>query len=179
MPITRKRWIAGCTFRHRCYMRARSLLLRRRCRGFIILMVQVRKPLDARFFKRTERRGADECWAWTGYKSPKGYGVLESRRAHRVSYELHFGRIPDGLIVCDNPSCVNPAHLWLGTIADNNADRAAKGRYATGESHRRAKLTKQQVEEIRRSTDLHKNIAAAFGISKSHVKAIRRGAFWK
>lgn len=81
-----------------------------------------------------------DCWGWAASTAPKGYGCLglgggRVGRAHRVSYELHYGPIPDGLHVlhtCDNPGCVNPAHLRLGTNADNVADRQAKGRYRGG-----------------------------------------------
>lgn len=74
------------------------------------------------------------CWDWSGYKQPEGYGTFPHAKtwyAHRVSWELHNGPIPDGMHVlhtCDNPPCSNPAHLFLGTVADNMADRKAKGR---------------------------------------------------
>jgi hypothetical protein len=82
---------------------------------------------------------ANGCWIWTGDKTSQGYGRLSSQsnnvkkkiRAHRVSYEVYNGPIPQGMLVChscDIPSCINPEHLWLGTHKDNAADRVAKGR---------------------------------------------------
>lgn len=82
------------------------------------------------------------CWLWQGSKSPKGYGVISYQgkawRAHRLAYKFTRGDIPAGLCVlhrCDNPSCVRPDHLFLGTHGENNTDRARKGRNATGERH--------------------------------------------
>lgn len=85
---------------------------------------------------------SDGCWLWQGNKSPKGYGVIsyegKAWRAHRLAYMFTFGGFPNNLCVlhrCDNPSCVRPDHLFLGTHRDNNSDRARKGRNATGEQH--------------------------------------------
>jgi len=84
----------------------------------------------------------DGCWEWQGNKSPKGYGIIsykgKSWRAHRLAYMFTFGEFPKNLCVlhrCDNPSCVRPDHLWLGTLGENNSDRASKGRTATGNQH--------------------------------------------
>ena len=100
--------------------------------------------IEASFWAKV--RKTDTCWIWTASTRNKGYGafvyVREGRlihgRAHRYAYELHRGRIPDDLCVLhncpggDNPACVNPAHLWLGTKAENNADLVAKGRHVKG-----------------------------------------------
>ena len=92
-------------------------------------------PLDVRLFGNTETVGA--CWEYQGSRHTKtGHGRIARddgviRGAHRLAYETAVGEVPDGMCVlhsCDNPPCVNPAHLWLGTYADNNHDRDAKGR---------------------------------------------------
>jgi len=114
----------------------------------------------------------NDCWVWTGYKNHKGYGRVAyyingktiRLGAHRLSYLLHTGEDPGSLCVChkcDNPSCINPQHLFLGTIGDNNRDAFRKGRNKTigqhrldGEHNSNAKYTKEIVREIR---SLYKN----------------------
>lgn len=94
-------------------------------------------PIHLRFWKHVERRGATDCWEWTGNKDGRGYGSLSGGsgsspvKAHRLSYELANGPIPTGLVVrhsCDNPICVNPAHLEAGTQKENIHDMVVRGR---------------------------------------------------
>jgi hypothetical protein len=114
-----------------------SLLCARRSQG-----EQSRKPARDRFWKRIDKDGPllphveTPCWIWTGARTRRGYGLLGERSAlvyaHRLSYEIHHGEVGSLFVChrCDNPSCVNPAHLFLGTALDNVHDMLAKGRGA-------------------------------------------------
>ena len=100
----------------------------------------MRKTLEQRFWEKVDKRGDDECWEWTGAKTrPNAYGYFRVSGslavAHRVSYELAYGGIPEDKQIChtcDNPACVNPSHLFVGTHTDNMQDKVAKGRNARG-----------------------------------------------
>lgn len=133
----------------------------------------------------------DDCWNWTGGKDPDGYGIFrvngKSRRAHRVAWGQIYGKIPRGLRVlhhCDNPSCINPEHLFLGTDQDNVLDAFSKGRRfgPKGEKHGRSKLTDSQVLKIKRrlsSGELHKAIARDFGVRRQTISLIAEGKTWR
>lgn len=94
------------------------------------------KAIIAEFWSQVKQGAPDECWEWQGRRNDDGYGQIRlgnTYRAHRIAYKLAYGSIPDSLWVlhrCDNPPCCNPAHLFLGTVLDNNRDAAAKGRRA-------------------------------------------------
>jgi hypothetical protein len=96
------------------------------------------EPIEVRFWRLARRRAANECWPWTGTKTPKGYGTItedgRDRRAPQVAWEIaNHQPFPRGKIAChscDNPSCVNPAHIWPGTYAENIRDMVSKGRSA-------------------------------------------------
>ena len=129
------------------------------------------------------------CHLWTASLLNNGYGCFRlgerTRRAHRVAFELYVGPIPEGMRVlhkCDVPSCVNPAHLFLGTQADNVVDKCEKGRQARGAEHARRsrqKLTDADVRDIRNSLLRPRVIAETLGISQSLVYQIRRHAVWR
>jgi hypothetical protein len=102
-----------------------------------------------RFWSKVEK--GPECWEWKAGASSHGYGGFKVAgqllRAHRVAWELTYGPIPEGMVVChrcDNPSCVRPDHLFIGTVADNNRDRSAKGRSAYGERNGSTKYWEKQ-----------------------------------
>jgi hypothetical protein len=153
--------------------------------------------VPARFWAKVDKRGPDECWPWTGARFQGGYGALgvpgelrtQVAGAHRVSWDLHHGPIPDGMYVChscDVRECVNPAHLFLGTARDNTRDMISKGRHRTrprvGEGHRSAKLTEVQVREIRAakasgvSTD---ELMCEYPVSRRTINGIARRDTWR
>lgn len=144
----------------------------------------------ARFWSKVKTGGLDQCWIWQGSKRGQ-YGGLMFRGkrdgAHRVSYLINCGEIPEGIDVlhrCDNPLCVNPAHLFLGTHADNMHDMKMKGRAKAprGERANAGKLTAAEVLQIRELLKIgltHREIAACFGVSQVAVTNIHTGATWK
>lgn len=157
-----------------------------------------RQPIDQRFWKYVDKSG--DCWLWTGATRNFGYGVLNTgghnghaAAAHRVSWVIHFGDIPPDMCIChhcDNPLCVNPAHLFLGTRADNNRDMYQKGRYkktsdnaAKGESHGMARLTEKEVLEIRsRHAATHptlRDLAVLYNVSLQSIHRIVHRKSWK
>jgi len=145
-----------------------------------------------RFFSYVKINGPDDCHEWQGYTTPKGYGLIGLGKklflTHRVVYFLEFNRQPDELCVChrcDNPSCCNPFHLFLGTIGDNNADKMEKGRnvFKVGSSHASSKLTEGDISKIR---DLYavsgvtqQQIADQFGVTKFCISDIIMYKTWK
>lgn len=136
----------------------------------------------SRFWSKVDVRTPDECWEWNAAKRADGYGQFslggaagQMFQAHRVSWVVAHGELPDGLMVrhrCDNPSCVNPAHLELGTHLDNMHDMATRGR------HGNSRLTASAVQQIRSrkaAGETYAALAQAFGVSQSAIAfAVRR-----
>jgi hypothetical protein len=130
--------------------------------------------------------GPDTCWAWKASKNGIGYGKIycDGRLllAHRVVWERTNGPITNGLGVlhrCDNPSCVNPAHLRAGTAKDNVQDMLAKWRGCHGVRQGAAKLTDEKVQAIRRDTRPQHVIAKEYGVAQSNISLIKQGRTWK
>ena len=126
------------------------------------------------------------CWLWTGDHSTLGYGVVttikDGRRlrenAHRYVYKLLVGPIPIGMVVmhrCDNPPCVRPSHLRLGTIADNNRDCGIKRRHNYGLDHWNGRLTATAIKAIRQSKEPQSILAARYKCSQPYISRVRRG----
>lgn len=157
-----------------------------------------------RFWTKVAIGAPDECWLWQASKNAHGYGQYGLRKlrkgpivAHRYSWILTHGPIPEGMKVChrcDNPPCVNPAHLFLGTQTDNVRDATAKRRMAAGPrhgshtkpdtvrrgtAHHGAKLSEDDVRAIRADTRTYKQIAAAYGLHPMYVFAIRHRRTWR
>jgi hypothetical protein len=126
------------------------------------------------------------CWLWLGVVDKKGYGTASFRgtgyRAHRLSHIVFKGPIASGLFVChrcDQPGCVNPDHLFLGTPTENNADMTNKGHRAVGRRHGRAKLTFEIAELIRGSTLTDYAAGKKYGVNHKSIKDIRACRSWK
>ena len=147
-----------------------------------------REAAARRFWPKVQKGGPDVCWLWQGAKTTQGYGNLNinfmSKLAHRISWFLHTGDIPPPEVSvchhCDNPSCVNPRHLWLGTNADNVADRDKKGRGwdRSGSRNHNAKLTEDDVRAIRKDTRIARIIAPEYGVSARLVNDIKSRKGW-
>ena len=140
-----------------------------------------------RFWRQVDKK---QCWNWIGYCNADGYGRFKINNkmiyTHRFSWEIHFGKIPDGMCVlhrCDIPSCVNPNHLFLGVRKDNSDDMVTKNRQAKGESQGHHKLNEDQVKEIRRlcreRNFLRKEIAKIFNVNPCTISTIYKNKTWR
>lgn len=160
---------------------------------------RARAGLEERLRRQIDKRGPDECWPWTARSRTAGYGVIapagrgsQKVLAHRAAWEMAHGPIPDGgpwphgyvvMHTCDNRLCCNPAHLRLGTQADNVADMDAKRRRKAvvrlGEAHHTTKITADDVRLIRSGKHTNKELAERFGMHPGSIKNIKRGMSWK
>jgi hypothetical protein len=154
------------------------------------------RPAPERFAEKYRVDADTGCWVWTASFTRGGYGQFGfggiTRRAHRVSWVLHRGPIPDGLWVlhkCDNPPCVNPDHLFLGTCSDNSRDCVAKGRHKPfrttghkGEGNPNARLNEGVVRDIRSrvaSGEKVSSVVSSLGTPEGTVRHVVRRTSWK
>ncbi len=143
-----------------------------------------------RFWERVDKK-KNGCWEWMGKRNPLGYGFVlvhyRPKRAHRFSWEIHNGPIPKGVFVChkcDNPPCVNPDHLFLGTPKDNIQDCVKKGRFnkPKGEDHPHAVLTDikvRNIRDLRKAGATHREIATLIGCSCGAISAVLHRRVWR
>lgn len=147
----------------------------------------MKKTTEQRFWEKVDKSG--DCWLWVAGRNSHGYGTFgvcgSSMLAHRVSWYLSNGTIPSGMYVChkcDNTSCVNPSHLFLGTQKDNMGDCSRKGRVnrLLGERHPRTNLTEPMVKQMRelKGSMSNRELGRKFGVSKSCARNIVNYKRW-
>jgi len=153
------------------------------------------RPAEERFWVKVDKSDTSGCWEWTGNKNGSGYGLFMVRSpkkelAHRVSYRWDRGSLPPEKLVChrcDNPGCVNPSHLFLGSARDNIIDMVEKGRGRhtshPGESNGYSKLTEREVRSMRKLYESRNmtqvEIAKMFDVSRALVSVVVNGKAWK
>lgn len=156
------------------------------------------KTAEERFWEKVDKTEDEECWNWIANKDLRGYGKIRLNRsgvhynefAHRFSFVIHSKNpIPCGLWVlhrCDNPSCVNPSHLFLGTPKDNTQDMFKKGRNGytglRGTVHHKAKFSETDIADIRlrlAKKESCRSIAISYGVSRPCIQDIKSGDTWK
>ena len=137
-----------------------------------------------RFWSKVDKASPDDCWLWSAGNA-RGYGHFwlngKHFKATRISYSLFWHTDPGHLQVChtcDNPRCVNPDHLWLGSSSDNNLDKTVKGRQARGDHHGSAVLSKDDVIAIKTSEKTTVVLARKYGVGNSVIGRIQRGLSW-
>jgi len=162
-----------CTQHYKVFWRTGSPITKRPC---------YHEPIEIKFWRYVEIKTYNGCWEWLARKDKDGYGSIrdgvKNKRAHRVSYELNIGTIPENKMIrhlCNNPSCVNPNHLIPGTQIDNMKDRRDSGNEPIGEKHQNHKFSDDVVRAIKKSKLTYKRISLIFNISESQVGNIKRG----
>jgi hypothetical protein len=148
-----------------------------------------RKNTEKEFWNKVDKQGNDDCWNWKAGKDDHGYGKFKfnghAYHSHRLSWIFCNGNIPDKLQVlhhCDNPACVNPNHLFLGTPTDNMQDMTKKGRSMYGEKGNNAKLTWDQVQQIRerrKHGEMNCVMALEFKVNRATISRVVTGECWK
>lgn len=154
--------------------------------------MNTRESRNMTFMERFESKWTPEpysgCWLWTSVINPRGYPTFSVKGlpkvAHQLSYRLHVGPITEGLCVlhrCDTKSCVNPAHLRLGTSGENTREAVARGHWPKrdGSNNGNARLTEDQVREIRTSKETYTALAKKFRVGLTQIGKIKTGQAWK
>lgn len=143
-----------------------------------------RKPMSDLFDMKVDRSG--DCWLWTGLVDKDGYGLFpyarHQYRAHSVALTLDGRPVPSGMYAChtcDNPRCVRPSHLYAGTPLQNMTDAVERGRTRRGSSSHAAKLTEDQVAEIKKADGTHDQLAARYSVSRPTISLIKGGKTWR
>jgi len=138
------------------------------------------------FWQKINKNDPNGCWIWTAGTFPSGYGKFEGTQrkqwqAHRFSWTIVNGPIPEGVSIChhcDIPKCVNPDHLFLGSVKDNMQDAARKGRMSRGEDHPNVTLTEVEVAEIFLSTKTSRELANIYLVGRRTIRDIKDGYTW-
>lgn len=160
--------------------------------------MELTKSLIKRFWSNVDVGKKDDCWEWTGSLDAYGYGQIsegnktnkKNYKAHRLSWMIRFGEIPENMNIChkcDNPSCMNPNHLFVGTQEDNLRDCREKGRARggsmPGEKNPNSKLTERQVKDIRNRYKqggiYQRQLGAEFGVSQAQIGLIVNRKSWR
>lgn len=151
-------------------------------------MPRATESLSDRLMRHVEPDLNGGCWLWSGAMSHRGYGVIKDTgtrrpiKAHRASWRSFRGEIPDGQFVChrcDTPACINPAHLFLGTHADNMADMMRKGRTAVPPINRITNLSEADVHHIRANTMSTRGYSLLYGVAEPTVRDIKSRRTWR